>query len=381
MFYAIVRETFDLQNLDNLLPKIISDVIQYIDEGNILLELEYSNNIFMKNKIILKNKYDLWDIGTFKLLKNKGLNIHSQMMDTNKSLLCHIYERKYFEIVKFLVNNNNHENISKYENDYLKLLECACREDDYELVELLVNKDIDIHNKYNNTLWHAATYGRNKIIKFLLEKDVDINVTDHYQNALSNTAIHSHPETVKLLVENGANVNMSYNYSSPLCEAIKYGQTEIVKYLIQNGADLNDDFTNPLYNAVKYNNHEIIKFLIDSGSNVNPIYNWRDPDLDLKISKHPLYNAVKNHNFEIVKLLVENGANVNIYNYYKSFILEVSINPLLNAIENNNYEIAKFLLENGADFDHVKKLQEFECYLYRYPEIIEKLENLKLTTT
>ena len=69
-------------------------------------------------------------------------------------------------------------------------------------------------------LW-ACEYGRNDVVRFLLERGVSVHAQAGGQTALHWAVIGAHPETIKLLLEHGADLEAKNSYDgTPLGQAL-----------------------------------------------------------------------------------------------------------------------------------------------------------------
>ena len=92
---------------------------------------------------------------------------------------------------------------------------------------------------YNGSALIVATkFGREEIVRLLLESGADVNFRCEFNgSALQAAANEGHEEIARLLLENGADVNRKYGQETPLLAAILGWQPAMIFFLIQNGAD------------------------------------------------------------------------------------------------------------------------------------------------
>jgi ankyrin repeat protein len=185
----------------------------------------------------------------------------------------------------------------------------AIRMKDWEMLILLMDKWSEIDEQVLNGTNQdyvdciisasraAAQYGRNDLLKYLINKG------------------------------NSVNMSLPGNNSTLLHEAVKSQQTETVKILVQLGAntDCQDSFgLTPLHVAVETGNPEIIKCIVESQETVqretdmkhirNPEKNLRKlsflnvPDID---GNTPLHLVVAVGNTNIVSYLITAGSDNN----------------------------------------------------------------------
>jgi ankyrin repeat protein len=87
----------------------------------------------------------------------------------------------------------------------------ASDRDRFEIVNLLINKGVDINAKANDSstaLMSAVYFFNEKFIEFLIENGADVNaITDNGTAALTIASSNGRFDVVKILIENGADTN------------------------------------------------------------------------------------------------------------------------------------------------------------------------------
>ena len=141
-------------------------------------------------------------------------------------------------------------------------------------------------------LMHAAEYGRNEIIRLLLDKGADINEKVEGWTALQWAASSGQIESVKLLLDKGADI------SGALAEAVYEGNFDVVKLLIDKGADVNGKGRNwrewsILDEAARMGHTNIVKLLIEKGADADATIT-RFEGLSLKNPNDGDYKAALN---------------------------------------------------------------------------------------
>ena len=132
--------------------------------------------------------------------------------------------------------NDMHQNVS--------LLHRACYTGNIEVVQYLVEKGADIHQRSStdtqyNPLEYATIKGFNDIVGFLIENGSDVQ---SLEPTLESQAIHfaamkNNTNTIELLIAAGSDVNSkAKNGTTPLILACHYGYVDVVDCLIKNGA-------------------------------------------------------------------------------------------------------------------------------------------------
>lgn len=151
-----------------------------------------------------------------------------------------------------------------------------------ETVQLLLENGANIQA----LLQKASAMGFVEIVKILIQYKVDI----HEQNdeALRKACKNGHIEVVKILLENGAiidteerGLNVIEDHALQL--AAYYNHYEIVKLLLEKGADIHYQNDRALRNALDKNHFNIAKLLLENGANPYIIHNWDTRDKPITI--------------------------------------------------------------------------------------------------
>ena len=144
------------------------------------------------------------------------------------------------------------------------------------------NAPIDLMSEGDLALLNAAaSSGKTKIVKILLDYGADPNIGDGWHRSpLCAAATKSYIDTMDLLVKRGAKVNDDAGGSNALWRAAMDGQVKAVSFLIDHGANPNTTFgPKPLEYTLKDEPHSeaIIKLLRAKGAR----------DSKSNTSKHP----------------------------------------------------------------------------------------------
>lgn len=259
------------------------------------------------------------------------------------------------ELVQLLVEKG--VDINGKNGEGLTAIQIACvnRFDLLEDVEILINNGADlsvIGGEHKDSLLMFAV-GNPKVIQLLLSKGADKSyVNADGKNAYDwamELAMYNHgkgeAESVRILYDE--EIDGQKNYS--LQDALEAGNVVLAKKLLAECKDINakdEKYRWPLKCAVLSQNTELIKLVLDR----KPVFSQTD-----KSDKNDpvLLTAVKKHNVEIVKLLLEAGANPN----ERTMNSGCSESPLYAALFNEAYsnysnydfEIIKLLIKYGAD--------------------------------
>lgn len=203
----------------------------------------------------------------------------------------------------------------------------AIYKNDVETVSRLLSSGIsvDILDEYGRTpLMTAAEYGREEIVRLLLDHGADVNARSEngvtpllYASGKEATSI----ECLKLLLNAGANVNAATNItgSTPLIRAVGTGKTEAIKLLIAYGAAVNSQTNNGttalmrVYDLPDKSNN--LRLLLEAKADINIRDNQGFTALMRAIFYGRLAQAIT---------LIEHGANVNMVSKYGDTALSIA---------------------------------------------------------
>ena len=294
----------------------------------------------------------------------------------------------------------DHMDLSYTDEHGNNLLHRECIRGDVELIQMLLEKGMDVNAKNNQGLTPlrlARNYNNGtkeeEIVTLLLscgakeskkkKEDCEPLMTEqsflaqlHTSNDLLQrdinqwTPLHrsadlGYENAVNYLLDKGVDVNvLEENNFTPLHLAVMEGNVSVAKLLIENGAklDIVDNFHNtPLNRAVKAHKntggkYELIRLLIDKGAPINGI-NKSDP---------PIFEAIGTKDNKALEMLIQRGADVNKFNWADQ-------TPLMQAISSDNIEGFDILLKNSADI-HKKNEHGFSAldYLNKKEEPIRR---------
>jgi len=177
-----------------------------------------------------------------------------------------------------------------------------------EMVDLLLNKGVDIYCRNCLALVQASGNGKVNLVKLLLEKmGKKIITLSHESNnehsstnfdlAMISAVSNNHNSIVQLLLEKGA--DPSVNNSEVLIVCAEQGNSEMVKLFLQYGADPNILDGIIIKKAIINDHIDIVKILIDFEKNDDYV-------CDLSINNSaPIRWAAYKGKYEIAKLLLE----------------------------------------------------------------------------
>ena len=305
---------------------------------------------------------------------------------------------------------------AEIDKKFRNLLFHSIQKGEFEEVELLLDKGVDVHAN-DNVGWppmvRAAQYGQLKIVELLLERGADpLKGTVGNRLPLHFAAEAGHLAIVDLLLKQpSVDPNFKdFTGQTPLFKAANNGRHEVVELLLQQksiepDAVSNDGFT-PLLQAIIERHQKVVKLLIDR-ADVNPnqsdtthnqtplwIASTAGDEIlgmflerkDIEINgqsrwgETPLYQAIQRKRLSAAIMLLDAGADPNVPAYENKTALswaaaegsEESIElllkqpsieldvpdkfgqtPLLRAADAGHTKCIRMLLDKGASVKHV----------------------------
>ncbi len=120
----------------------------------------------------------------------------------------------------------------------------------------------------------AATYGHDKVVRYMLERGMDVNAKDMFgTTALIAAATAGQGEVVDILLKAGADVQASTNVGhTALMGAVTKGDISIAKRLLTASAGVNaknNRGETALFPAVQYGNIRLVEMLLAAGADPN----------------------------------------------------------------------------------------------------------------
>jgi len=167
--------------------------------------------------------------------------------------------------------NQGNKSINWYRDDYgSTALHAATRKGYYKIVQILLDRGIDINSKNNSgyTALHEASFvGNVNIVKILLDKGIDTNCKDYNGwTALHLAARYDHMNIVEILLDGGTDINSKeFNDWTALHDAAFKGHMNVVEILLDRGIDIDDGINKYTPNENGYEDDEgnIIEYYAD----------------------------------------------------------------------------------------------------------------------
>ncbi|KAI4211489.1 MAG: hypothetical protein LQ351_005791, partial [Letrouitia transgressa] len=137
--------------------------------------------------------------------------------------------------------------------------------------DLVFQKMKCIANGLRDSLFMAACYGEDEVLKFLISHSVSISAVSGELGTALNVAVYAqNVEAVEILLIEGSDPeSRSKLYGSPLETACRKGDLSIVRILARHGADIdrpNNMGRTVLHKAAKYGSYDLVDLLISLGA-------------------------------------------------------------------------------------------------------------------
>jgi len=200
-------------------------------------------------------------------------------------------------------------------DDGERILIGACTKGHLDMVELLGGKGVNVNVIVDVTSpLIAATRGNHqRIVSYLLSKDIDVNYRDaDGMTALMYAVMQHHSYIVRILMDAGADVRVRDNYGGNaliLCTDDDKPSTYIMRILLDAGIYIDTQDVNgmtPLMLVSSSSNLSALELLLSDGANPNIRNNKGDTALII---------ASRSNILENVRMLLKYGAYTNLANY------------------------------------------------------------------
>lgn len=361
-------------------------------------------------------------------------------METIKRLYQNIGDGKSENILDAIMNNDCKYVIKYVEegNDIYYIdeksesfLHKASRNDNYEIVDLLIKLGLNVNekNQFHDTPLHLAVQFNNlAIVDRLIFKGAIVNSTNKKKiTPLHLAAKGGGIEIINLLIANQAKISANdENGVKPIHFAAQSGNEDVIRTLLNNGASLSDfddrkntvlhyacwtgndelvafivrylsvsDLRNlygntALHMASRYCHKQTIELLIKSGYNPTNLNNNLQSPLDIAIKYNMKENSDYLRNYIIsrdykklakreeiyvaascgnLQFLIQkvNQNNINEFDYFGRSILYY-------AICSESMDIIEFLVEKGANIDVIDEYKQSALLIAMYSENLKIIE-------
>lgn len=227
-------------------------------------------------------------------LRFVGALIHSGIKFDNEFALDSAVLREDIDLVLFLTNNG--ANVDHKSNRVRQLLFEAMRKKCFNTAKLLMQ----LGGVDSSILFHFI--GDYQTMKFLIENGADVNVMNGDKRPLVFSAIREgEPQLVELILNKGINIEQKISgKTSLMCSCLWQTKDnyEMTKLLLLNGADAkaqDNQGNTAAHIAIESNNLEALKALIENDSESFSIVN--------KAGKTPLMIAEEKADTKAIRLI------------------------------------------------------------------------------
>lgn len=261
-------------------------------------------------------------------------------------------------------------------------------------------KDINILDKKKENLLHKAARNDNyEVVDLLIKLGVPLNEKNSHGDTPLHLAVQfKNSETVEKLIFEGALINVENNTKIfPLHLAASIGDEHIINMLLEHGAKINacdENGMHPIHYAVKSGKKTVIRTLLDCGASLvecdyrknNVLHHaceCGNDDLVVYILRHtmlidmkniygqtPLHLAAINCSTKGINALIQAGSNLELKDSNQ-------MTPYKLALSNSKEENANFLSEYRIGSEFRQKFNKFKIhqavYNNNYQYLYEKV--------
>lgn len=242
-------------------------------------------------------------------LLNAGANINTRAIDGSTPLIV-ACQKNNLSLIRGLLNSR--ANIDLADQDGFTAFTIACREGSFDAVkELVATGKININFQMADNLTGlmlACVNGHQRIVEFLLERDVELNtVDDEGKTALFYASLNGDPGIVSALIAKGAVVDQANsNGETPFIIACSEGNLEAMRVLIKAKANIHritPDGKSGLMSACECAQDDAVEELL---TKTDVDVNQTNP-----IGRTGLMLACAEGSYGAVELLIKYGADAN----------------------------------------------------------------------
>ncbi|KAL9607779.1 MAG: hypothetical protein Q9167_007336 [Letrouitia subvulpina] len=210
--------------------------------------------------------------------------------------------------------------------------------------DLVFNKMKCTADGLHDSLFMAACYGEDEVLKFLISRNVSISTVSEELGTALNVAVYAEKsEAVEILLNEGGDPEFrSGLYGSPLETACRKGNLSIVRTLARHGAEIdrsNQIGRTVLHTAAKNGAYDVVDLLISLGASTAK----QDRQGMAAIHHACLYK----NPIDCVNILIEAGAPVNQEDSQQW-------TPLHWAAKSGGADVVTRLLEAGASKNKIE---------------------------
>lgn len=395
--FGIMKKIINQPNIDGDTVAHIAARFGNLDLFNYILELN-PDILYSSNRLSYTPLHYLVD--DHKLIKQiaKKLKIKDHYLNDAYTLIEYYVYSNHIPMIKFLLNNLE---IDKRENyiAFSTIKSDNSTEDKLEILDILAKHQFDFNkldNLFLSLLIVATTQNNYRVVEFLLDHGADINYygPENNDNPLIIAIRNSNIPTIKLLLKFGAESNVP---DQSLMTPIHHGFLNDIPHKIRikllrgiNNINLVDNQMNSVLNLMihtdnwrKYQDileRKKLDIYLKNKSNIRPIDGIKDEDyLDFMNLVYRSYlnqlNSYDNWVDDIdskVSIAIRNNEN---WSSYKTLLKE-KITRQSYPLKKKNNHLLKLLIPPKTNIGHFSAYTyNYICFLYY---ILEKYPDIKI---
>jgi ankyrin repeat protein len=286
-------------------------------------------------------------------------------------ILCILKKRQKSAL--WLIDNNINPLIKNDNNE--DAINIAVRQGANLIVtKLLACDGIDLDQKDHegrSLLQNAVIYGKENIVKSLIQGGIDINNTDnHNRNVVFDAVAYGEPSIIDLVIsipDLDLNV-IDENGDTILHQEAVIKDQELSKNLIKKGADptiCNEDGMNLLFSSALrgMDGLALLDVAVEEGYSLNAPVKKKNTILMETLEvfyKLPIHEEARRESLlNMANKLVEKGLDVNALNEYGE-------HALFDAVRHNDYQTCAILIQNKVDVNKQNRLKQTPLLLACY---------------
>lgn len=297
---------------------------------------------------ILENHRNVFDL----LITESSVNIDALNLKGETPLLMAMANN--IDVAETLIRKD--ANVCIRDNDGTSALDLAARQNQMQIVELLIKKgaiitgknglDLNVLKLKMQPLNYAVRNRNSKMVQLLMMNEINaIDVEDYAGETPLSLAVNDNDfQMLKYLIQHGRTINpkieinphsatfQNLQSENLLKRSLCTGSLEIWKFLLQRSTQIDRIAYSTLHSAVREGNLQKVKELLKTKEDKNSIN-----------SRLAVYIAVESENEDVLKVLLEEGYSLDSCFNDKS--------PIHTAATFNHPQLVHLLLKFGANLN------------------------------